>query len=128
MNERGFARNTHQAESFLRKCPAVVSYQPLGMDYLQFEYTDTCDSPEDVWFDVTQAPDDDLIAYMNGVRQTGIDVLRSTILPESIGLGGYAESAAYKLANGDISINTRGLTDVVRTAISIVGDLDFDEV
>ena len=62
-------------------------------------------------------------------REAAIAILTEARLDETIGMGGYADSAAYKLANGDISAQTAGLSDEVREAIAAVGgDLDFDEI
>lgn len=61
-------------------------------------------------------------------REKAIEVLGSTILGEEIGLGGYSDSAAYKLANGDISATTAGLSDEVVAAINVVESLEFEEL
>lgn len=61
-------------------------------------------------------------------RSAAIAILTETRLDETVGIGGYADSAAYKLANGDISERTAGLSDEVRAAITVVGDLDFDDI
>lgn len=64
-------------------------------------------------------------------RNQAIETLTTTTLGEEIGLGGYTDSAAYKLANGDIDASTDGLSDEVRDAIRTVkatGGLEFAEI
>lgn len=61
-------------------------------------------------------------------RSQAVAILTETRLDETIGMGGYADSAAYKLANGDISERTAGLSDEVREAITVAGDLDFEDI
>jgi hypothetical protein len=61
-------------------------------------------------------------------REQAIEVLTSTIIGEEIGMGGYRDSAAYKLANGDISETTAGLSEETIEAIKAVGSLDFAEI
>lgn len=46
-----------------------------------------------------------------------VTVLNSVKLSDDIGMGGYSDTAAYKLANGDIDATTAGLPDDVRAAI-----------
>lgn len=61
-------------------------------------------------------------------REQAIEVLASTILGEEIGLGGYSDSAAYKLVNGDISANTKGLSEEVVAAINAADSLTWEEI
>lgn len=61
-------------------------------------------------------------------RSQAVAILTETTLDETVGMGGYADSAAYKLCNGDISEQTAGLSDEVREAITVAGDLDFEDI
>lgn len=61
-------------------------------------------------------------------REQAIEILTTTIIGEEIGLGGYSDSAAYKLCNGDISDKTAGLSDDVRQAIEAVETLEWEEI
>lgn len=61
-------------------------------------------------------------------RKQAISILTSTILGEEIGLGGYRDSAAYKLVNGDISAKTNGLSDEVIAAINAAPSLTWEEI
>lgn len=61
-------------------------------------------------------------------REQAIEILTSTILGEDIGLGGYSDSAAYKLVNGDISAKTTGLSDEVIAAINAADSLAWEEI
>jgi hypothetical protein len=59
-------------------------------------------------------------------QQETISVLMSVKLPETIGIGEYADTAAYKFCNGDISETTDGLSSVVVDAIASARELGLD--
>ena len=61
-------------------------------------------------------------------RNNAIGRLAEITLSEDIGIGGYTDSAAYKLANGDIKSDTPGLDDETREWVALVGSLEWSEI
>lgn len=59
-------------------------------------------------------------------RDEVIRVLMVNKLGENVGLGGYTDTAAYKLCNGDISSTTAGLSDDVRAAVIAASEMGLD--
>lgn len=66
--------------------------------------------------------------FRDEARSQAIEELVNTILGEDVGVGGYKDSAAYKLANGDIDATTAGLNAETVEAIRAVGTLEFEEI
>jgi len=61
-------------------------------------------------------------------RRDAIARLTEITLSEDIGIGGYTDSAAYKIANGDIGGDTSGLDDETRRLVALVGSLEWSEI
>lgn len=61
-------------------------------------------------------------------RRDAIARLTEITLSEDIGIGGYVDSAAYKLANADISSDTSGLDDETRRLVALVGSVEWSEI